>query len=364
MAPIKPKDKLIVPFDLYKSHNGYILPQINEFDKENGITTIEQKYQNWSYHVQTVLNTALQDTLVLGDFDLTNFKTVYQRDIINIIVLRLLRAFYNDEIIDRDSNVNFSQQGGVQYTSNGTIKSKADALAFFNSEERLLIETSGLREIVFAETQDDAAANLLDNQFKDGPKVIEVNWGDKQDRTTVYDGQNLNIDQIFALLKSTKLNISDVATKVAELTGLSVSNDSINVAQGKHLVYPDFRTNKGDNEVAQAKDFKLLQAALQSAIAQLTAVQSSTSNALNEIESKVEGLESLVFHHSIQDLDDHAMVDSNNDGTFDVKTITKDDGHGNQIQKFGPFVATDKWTIGFKIDGIQVAHTMTYGQHR
>lgn len=121
-----------------------------------------------------MLNAVLMDELSMVDYTLTNIDKKAQIAIIDIMVTRLTRAFHNDELIPRNSQVSYSQQGGIQYSSTGTIDSKDALYSFFDDRERLLIQTSGLLETVFAAQQADETNELLDNQFMDGPKVNEV----------------------------------------------------------------------------------------------------------------------------------------------------------------------------------------------
>lgn len=56
---------LLIDIDLYKEHNGYVMPELNEFDIDQGITTPELKFEKWSYYVQLQLNAVLQDELAI-----------------------------------------------------------------------------------------------------------------------------------------------------------------------------------------------------------------------------------------------------------------------------------------------------------
>lgn len=253
---IATKYQLLLTYDVYKEHNGFVVPMINDEDIRNGIDTPEKKFEAWSYRAQIQLNAVLQDGLAYEEYRLDQFKTNVQHDIINIMVSRLVRAFYNDEILPRDFGINYSQQGGVNYSMNGDIDPKSALYSFFNSDERLLIETSGLLEYVFSGADDEDDKQTLDNQFEDGPFVNQLKWADKANNIVVINGKNRSVQQALTELQNGKVTTTDLAKAISDATGLNTNANinKITVQLDKYLEYSNYRSNKGQNELAQVKD--------------------------------------------------------------------------------------------------------------
>ena len=77
-----------------------------------------------------MLNAYLQEELDNLGYKLDTVKPAYQKSLINIMTTRLARAFYNDELLPRNSQVSYSQQGGVQYASNSDFSAKNSLYEF------------------------------------------------------------------------------------------------------------------------------------------------------------------------------------------------------------------------------------------
>lgn len=134
---------LLITFDDYKKNGGIAMPgEINDYDKSNGINSESEKFNKWLEYTQIQLNYVLQDKLEGAEYNLLNFKEAYRRDIINILVIRLNRAFENERLIPRNENVQYAESGGINWNSSSEIH--GEGWSFWNEQELHIIETSGL----------------------------------------------------------------------------------------------------------------------------------------------------------------------------------------------------------------------------
>lgn len=186
--------------------------------------TQEKKYQAWAYVVQDMLNGYLAEKISDLDFNMNAIDKVYQKSIIKIIVTRLNRAFYNDEILPRDANVTYSANGGIQYSSLANTQPKDDIISFFDANERLLIETSGLMDQVIGNVDiDNLTTDLLETQFKGGQFVNDVDIDDYQKMIITINGQNVTVLQAIMDLVNGKANTQDVAKAIQTAALLDVT---------------------------------------------------------------------------------------------------------------------------------------------
>ncbi len=295
-------DKLLIDYNIYKQYNGFILPKINDDDIENGLTTPELKFQAWSFYTQEQLNQVVQEELDNVQFDLNLIAPEFQKSIIRIMIARLNRAFYNDEIIPRDSQVQVSQSGDISYSSTGTIDPKSAKFSFWNGSERAMIENSGILTDNFASSSDDIEqSEIIDNQFKSGEFVPEVDLNEFQRVAIVVNGVNTTVLAAIQALNTGKQDKDTLIDTIAENTGLTTTavEPLIETLQGKYISYPSHRQNKGANELAQVQDITESEARSKAEIVNTQNVVNILSNNDHVQDERLELLESIEYARDI-----------------------------------------------------------------
>lgn len=361
------KTKLLVDYDQYREFNGFVKPIITSEDIEYGLDTIEKKFEAWSRYTQTILNAILQEELDNIEYDITKVKPAYQHSLINIITMRLIRAFYNDELIPRDSQVQLSQQGGIQYSSAAALDSKSSLYSFFNGNERALIESSGLTTDIFVwNTEDDDDIVAADGTFKDGIKVEDVNWNDKQNTGIVIAGRNTSVTQAINDLYNDKANVGDIANIITRDLGLRVEHGN-ELISSFPISYGAKISNKRDNQLAQYIDVKESEARSKNITDSLSAKVNNTKALVKTIKGEIDFINNLELLKTLIDLNDHdTNFDANNHATIDLKTIMIDDPDnvGNKIRLFPDKVFVDGAYVTVELEdktqldgGIAVTHS-------
>lgn len=329
------KTKLLVDYNQYKEFNGFVEPIITSEDIENGLDTVAKKYEAWSRYTQVILNAILQEELDNIGYDITKVKTAYQHSLINIISMRLIRAFHNDELIPRDSQVQISQQGGLQYSSSASLDSKSSLYSFFDGRERALIESSGLTTDIFAWDTEDEDDIPTPGDFKDGVRAEDVAWSDKLDRVITIGGVNTTIDAVIKILNDGALFTNDLPKEVEKVYGFKVNGSK--VTSTKPIVYDTFIASKEDNELAQMKDVKDAEARTKTATDSMIKKMNNVNAELEKVKEDVDLINNLELLQSTLDLTDHVTsFDASNISTVDLKTIMVDDpdNAGSTIRLF------------------------------
>lgn len=183
-----------------------------------------------------MLNGYLAEKLSDLGFDMGAIAAPYQKSIIKIIITRLNRAFYNDEILPRDANVSYSANGGIQYSSLANTQPKDDIISFFDANERLLIESSGLMDQLIGNIDADITqTDLLETQFKGGQFVNDVDIDDYQKVLITLNGNNTTILQALTDLTNGKVdaNTLTAAINAATLTNITPAGNLALTAANK-----------------------------------------------------------------------------------------------------------------------------------